>query len=92
MKPVELAREAAARRRVRAGGARPRKGSSSWRPSADGRRPCATGRSFPSFRIEDIAAAVAFLERAFGFREIPTARLVSADGVVHHSMVEFATA
>ena len=31
-------------------------------------------------------AAIAFLERAFGFREIPTARLVSSTGVVGHSM------
>ena len=28
-------------------------------------------------------AAIAFLERAFGFREIPTARLVSSTGGGH---------
>jgi PhnB protein len=43
----------------------------------------------PQLPYQDIAAAIAFLERAFGFREIPTARLVMPDGVVGHSMVEF---
>jgi len=43
----------------------------------------------PQLPYQDIAAAIAFLERAFGFREIPTARLVSPAGVVGHSMVEF---
>jgi uncharacterized glyoxalase superfamily protein PhnB len=43
----------------------------------------------PQLPYQDIAAAIAFLERAFGFREIPTARLVMPNGVVGHSMVEF---
>ena len=43
----------------------------------------------PQLPYQDIAAAIAFLERAFGFREIPTARRVSPAGVVGHSMVEF---
>jgi uncharacterized glyoxalase superfamily protein PhnB len=43
----------------------------------------------PQVPYQDIRAALAFLERAFGFREIPTARLVSADGVIGHAMVEF---
>ena len=34
----------------------------------------------PQVPYEDVSAALSFLERAFGFREIPTARLVSADG------------
>ena len=43
----------------------------------------------PQVPYQDISAALLFLERAFGFREIPTARLVSADGVIGHAMVEF---
>jgi len=43
----------------------------------------------PQVPYQDISAALSFLERAFGFREIPTARLVSADGVIDHAMVEF---
>ena len=43
----------------------------------------------PQVPYEDVSAALSFLERAFGFREIPTARLVMPDGVVGHSMVEF---
>src|SRR5712691_4086547 len=43
----------------------------------------------PQVPYQDISAALSFLERAFGFREIPTARLVSKDGVIDHAMVEF---
>jgi len=43
----------------------------------------------PQLPYEDIRAALAFLESAFGFREIPTARRVSEQGVIGHSMVEF---
>src|SRR3989441_13158513 len=43
----------------------------------------------PQVPYEDISAALSFLERAFGFREIPTARFVSADGVLLHATVEF---
>jgi uncharacterized glyoxalase superfamily protein PhnB len=43
----------------------------------------------PQLPYEDIRAALAFLERAFGFREIPTARRVSAEGRIGHSMVAF---
>ena len=43
----------------------------------------------PQLPYQDITAAIAFLERAFGFREILTARRVSPAGVVGHSMVEF---
>ena len=42
----------------------------------------------PQVPYEDISAALSFLERAFGFREIPTERLVS-EGVLVHAMVEF---
>jgi len=34
----------------------------------------------PQVPYENVSVALSFLERAFGFREIPTARLVSADG------------
>ena len=43
----------------------------------------------PQVPYQDIGAALAFLGRAFGFREITTSRLVSADGVIHHALVEF---
>jgi uncharacterized glyoxalase superfamily protein PhnB len=43
----------------------------------------------PQVPYEDIRAAIAFLETAFGFREIPTSRRVSAEGVIGHTMVEF---
>jgi uncharacterized glyoxalase superfamily protein PhnB len=43
----------------------------------------------PQVPYEDIGAALAFLERAFGFREIPSSRRVSAEGVIGHAMVEF---
>jgi uncharacterized glyoxalase superfamily protein PhnB len=43
----------------------------------------------PQVPYQDIRAALLFLERAFGFREILTQRLVSEDGVIGHAMVEF---
>jgi len=43
----------------------------------------------PQLPYADIRAALSFLERAFGFREIPTSRMEGADGVIHHSLVEF---
>jgi len=43
----------------------------------------------PQLPYADIRAALVFLERAFGFREIPASRMEGADGVIHHSLVEF---
>src|SRR5215813_11967862 len=43
----------------------------------------------PQLPYADIRAALTFLERAFGFREIATSRMEGADGVIHHSLVEF---
>jgi len=43
----------------------------------------------PQLPYEDIRAALSFLERAFGFREVATSRMVSADGRILHSYVEF---
>jgi uncharacterized glyoxalase superfamily protein PhnB len=43
----------------------------------------------PQLPYQDVGAALAFLERAFGFREIVSRRLVSARGVVGHGIVEF---
>src|SRR5438046_10437774 len=43
----------------------------------------------PQIPYEDARAALSFLERAFGFREIPTARLVTADGGTAHAMLAF---
>lgn len=43
----------------------------------------------PQVPYQDIPTALAFLERAFGFREIPSARFVSADGELLHATVEF---
>jgi uncharacterized glyoxalase superfamily protein PhnB len=42
----------------------------------------------PQLPYEDIRAALSFLERAFGFREVATSRMVSADGRILHSYVE----
>ena len=43
----------------------------------------------PQVPYHDIRAALAFLERAFGFREIPTSRVESPDGAIGHAMMEF---
>jgi uncharacterized glyoxalase superfamily protein PhnB len=43
----------------------------------------------PQVPYQDIPAALAFLERAFGFREIPAARFVSADGELLHATMQF---
>ena len=43
----------------------------------------------PQVPYQDIGAALTFLERAFGFREILTSRLVSEEGVIGHALVEF---
>jgi uncharacterized glyoxalase superfamily protein PhnB len=43
----------------------------------------------PQVPYQDIGAALAFLERAFGFHEIRSARLVGAGGVIHHANVAF---
>src|SRR5262249_56353187 len=43
----------------------------------------------PQLPYADIRAALTFLERAFGFREIPATRMEGADGVVHHALVAF---
>ena len=43
----------------------------------------------PQVPYQDVVAALSFLERAFGFREIPTARLVSAGGVIDHATLAF---
>src|SRR5262249_350658 len=43
----------------------------------------------PQLPYADIRSALSFLERAFGFREIPTSRMEGADGVIHHALVEF---
>ena len=43
----------------------------------------------PQLPYEDIGSALSFLERAFGFREVPAARGVRADGAIDYTMVEF---
>ncbi|HEU5195382.1 MAG TPA: VOC family protein [Methylomirabilota bacterium] len=43
----------------------------------------------PQVPYQNIPAALAFLARAFGFREIPSARFVSADGELLHATMEF---
>jgi uncharacterized glyoxalase superfamily protein PhnB len=43
----------------------------------------------PRVPYENVGAALAFLERAFGFSEVPAARGVRADGGVDYTMVEF---
>jgi uncharacterized glyoxalase superfamily protein PhnB len=43
----------------------------------------------PRIPYLDVVAALSFLVRAFGFREIPTARLVDAGGAIDHATLEF---
>jgi uncharacterized glyoxalase superfamily protein PhnB len=43
----------------------------------------------PQVPYIDVSAALAFLQRAFGFREIPTARLMTPGGAIDHAMLEF---
>jgi uncharacterized glyoxalase superfamily protein PhnB len=42
----------------------------------------------PQVPYRDVVAALSFLVRAFGFREIPTARLVTAGGAIDHATLE----
>ena len=43
----------------------------------------------PQVPYQDVRAALAFLQRAFGFREILTARLMSAGEVIDHATLAF---
>jgi len=43
----------------------------------------------PQLPYLNLHAALEFLQRAFGFREIPATRIVTPDGVFVHAMVEF---
>ena len=43
----------------------------------------------PQLPYADIRAALSFLERAFGFRELAASRMEGADGVIHYAIVEF---
>jgi uncharacterized glyoxalase superfamily protein PhnB len=43
----------------------------------------------PRLPYEDVGAALSFLVRAFGFREVPAARGVGAAGAIDYTMVEF---
>src|SRR5262245_20958634 len=43
----------------------------------------------PQLPYADIRAAVSFLERAFGFREVRTSRMEGPDGKIHYAIVEF---
>jgi uncharacterized glyoxalase superfamily protein PhnB len=43
----------------------------------------------PRLPYENVGAALSFLERAFGFREVAAARGVRADGAIDYTMVEF---
>jgi uncharacterized glyoxalase superfamily protein PhnB len=88
MKPVDLARKL--RREAAFDPAALDRGKAALmaairQEAAPGRRPTI----IPQLPYEDIRAALSFLERAFGFSEIATARLVSTDGVILHALVEF---
>jgi len=52
-------------------------------------RPARRPTIIPQLPYADIRAALSFLERAFGFHEIPSSRMEGADGVLHHALVEF---
>ena len=54
------------------------------REAAPARRPTIV----PQVPYGDVGAALSFLARAFGFREIRTARLVSADGAIDQAEAE----
>jgi uncharacterized glyoxalase superfamily protein PhnB len=88
MKPVDLAKKL--RREATFGPAALDRGKAALmaaiRQEAEPRR---RPTIVPQLPYEDIGAALSFLERAFGFREIETSRLVSADGVLLHALVEF---
>ena len=43
----------------------------------------------PQLPYHDTRGALAFLQRVFGFREIPATQIVSADGALLHAMLEF---
>jgi uncharacterized glyoxalase superfamily protein PhnB len=51
-------------------------------------RPARPPAIVPQVPYEDVRAALAFLERAFGFREIPAARIVDAGGAIDHALLE----
>jgi uncharacterized glyoxalase superfamily protein PhnB len=88
MKPVDLARKL--RREAACGPAALGRGKAvlmaAIRQEVEPRR---RPTVVPQLPYEDIRAALSFLERAFGFREIPSSRLEGADGVLHHALVEF---
>jgi uncharacterized glyoxalase superfamily protein PhnB len=88
MKPVDLARKL--RREAACGPAALDRGKAvlmaAIRQEVEPRR---RPTVVPQLPYEDIRAALSFLERAFGFREIPSSRLEGADGVLHHALVEF---
>jgi uncharacterized glyoxalase superfamily protein PhnB len=88
MKPVDLAKKL--RREAAVGPAALDRGravlmAAIRRETERTRRPTV----MPQLPYEDIRAALSFLERAFGFHEIPASRMVSADGVLLHALVEF---
>ena len=43
----------------------------------------------PQIPYHDLRAAIEFLERAFGFREIPSSRVEGPDGEIGHAMLAF---
>jgi uncharacterized glyoxalase superfamily protein PhnB len=58
---------------------------------ADSRRgvespPPGTPQIIPHLPYEDVQTAVEWLERAFGFAEIPGARITSSEGAIHTAM------
>jgi uncharacterized glyoxalase superfamily protein PhnB len=48
--------------------------------------PPGTPQIIPHLPYEDVAAAIEWLERAFGFRERPGARFTAPDGSIHTAM------
>ena len=43
----------------------------------------------PQIPYLDVSAALSFMQRAFGFREISAARLLTADGAIDHAVLAF---
>lgn len=88
MKPVDLARKL--RREAAFAPAAIERGKAVLMAAIEGEvRPRRRPAIVPQVPYQDIGSALAFLELAFGFREISATRLVGRDGVIHHANVEF---
>jgi uncharacterized glyoxalase superfamily protein PhnB len=61
-------------------------------PSVLGAAPAGAPRIIPYLIYDDVSAAIAWLDRAFGFREREESRVLEADGTIGHAEMEVAEA